>query len=329
MEVFILFVGIPTVSAFFIGVIISFRFKTDGTIKGRMIGIYSSLGLFIPNATSINTLYQLWGTHVLSDKSKFINLGYWKNADSMDDAARDMAHLLGEHAEIAASDTILDVGFGFGDQDLYWMKTFKPKSICGLNITRDQVNEARELVRKNKLEDKIDLRFGSATDIPFEAKSFDKVIALECAFHFDSRDDFFHQAFRVLKNGGRLSMADIIPISTNNGQWKPGLLAWILEPIRLAAWKIPRCNYYDGVDEYRSRLEKAGFTNVQITSIKDDVFVPLRKKVLSINKHPKILKRLHPLHQTRISIAAYASFISHGPPFAPMDYIIVSADKAA
>ena len=60
----------------------------------------------------------------------------------------------------------------------------------------------------------------------------------------------------------------------------------------------------------------------------DDVLLPLRKKVLSIRKHPEIRKRLHPWHQSRLSIAIYAAFISHGPLFAPMDYILISADKA-
>ena len=329
MEVFIFIVGIPTASFIFIGLIISFRFKTDGTIKGRLISIYTSLGLFIPNATDVNMLYKLWGNNILSNENKFINLGYWKNANSMDDAGRDMAHLLGEHAEISTDDHILDVGFGFGDQDLYWMKTFNPKRITGLNISKDQVHAAQELVRRNKQEERIDLRFGSATNIPFKAKSFDKVMALECAFHFNSREDFFQQAYRVLKTGGRLSIADIVPISKTNGQRKTGLIGWLLEAIRLAAWKIPRCNYVAGIADYRSRLENAGFSNVQITSIKDDVFLPLRKKVLSIRKDPDLLKRLHPLHQTSISVAAYAAFISHGSPFAPMDYILVSANKTS
>ncbi|MBC8314384.1 MAG: methyltransferase domain-containing protein [Bacteroidales bacterium] len=277
LTIFIFFIGLTAAFIFSIGLFTSFRFKTDGTLKGRMISIFSSFGLFIPKATNISTLYQLWEHDILSDKNKFINLGYWKNADCMDDAGRDMAHLLGEHAEISSNDKILDVGFGFGDQDLYWMKMFKPKSITGLNIIKSQVEAARERVRKNNLEDKIDLRFGSATDIPFGAKIFDKVLALESAFHFNSRDDFFQQAYRVLKDGGRLSIADIVPISSEAGCRKPGLIVRILEPFRLAAWKIPRCNCYDE-DEYCRRLEKVGFTNVQVTSIREDVFLPLRKK---------------------------------------------------
>jgi SAM-dependent methyltransferase len=329
MTVIIYSISSFTVFFLMLGLFVSFRFETDGTLKGRLAGIFKSLGIFIPGATNISTLYKLWGQHVLTTNSKFINLGYWKNADCMDDAGRDLAHLLGEHAEISAADDVLDVGFGYGDQDLYWMKTFKPRSITGLNIIKSQVDDARELIRKNDLEDKINLQYGSATKIPFGKKIFDKILALECAFHFDSRDDFFQQAFHVLRDGGRLSVADIVPVLAKDGHQKPGFLARILEPFRLAAWKIPRSNSRMGVADYCKRLEEIGFINVRVTSISDHVFAPLRRVVLNTMNSPEVFKRLHPWHRTKISIAIYAAFISHGPPFAPMNYILVSADKAS
>ena len=101
----------------------------------------------------------------------------------------------------------------------------------------------------------------------------------------------------------------------------------MLEPIRLAPWKIPKCNAKIGVTEYCKRLEEIGFINVTVTSISEHVFEPLRKKVLNTMQYPEVYKRLHPLHRTKISIAMNAAFISHGPPFAPMNYILVTADK--
>ena len=101
-----------------VGLFISYRFQTDGTAKGRLVSIFTSYGMFIPGAVRINTLYSMWGSHVMSHNTTFINLGYWKNADCMDDAGRDLAHLLAEHANISIGDDVLDVGFGYGDQDI-------------------------------------------------------------------------------------------------------------------------------------------------------------------------------------------------------------------
>ena len=52
---------------------------------------------------------------------------------------------------------------------------------------------------------------GDACAMPFEDGAFDLVIALECAFHFPSRTRFLAEAYRVLRAGGRLVIADFVP----------------------------------------------------------------------------------------------------------------------
>ena len=52
-------------------------------------------------------------------------------------AASSMARKLGETAQLNANDRLLDVGFGFAEQDLFWVQEFSVAHITGVNITMD------------------------------------------------------------------------------------------------------------------------------------------------------------------------------------------------
>ena len=52
------------------------------------------------------------------------NLGYWKESRTYPAACAEMATLLGAAAALAPEDDVLDVGFGFGDQDVHWIDVF-------------------------------------------------------------------------------------------------------------------------------------------------------------------------------------------------------------
>lgn len=198
------------------------------------------------------------------NKPLWLNLGYWESARYYPDAAQALATLLAEAAALGPNDEVLDVGFGFAEQDLYWLQRYDVKRITGVNITAMQVEHARKRVRERGFEGRIDLKVGSATELPFEAASFDKVTALECAHHFDTREQFFKEAFRVLRPGGKLAIADGLPFP---GRKPPNLI----NRISLRRWCYPLANYYDR-DEYKKRLLSAGFSDVSYRSIRNYVF---------------------------------------------------------
>ena len=249
------------------------------------------------------------------EKPLWLNLGYWEHARTYPEAARALAQQLGDAAALNPTDSLLDVGFGFAEQDIYWVEHYDVAKITGLNITAFQVERARQRVAQRGLQDRILLGMGSATQMPFSSGTFSKVTALECAHHFDTREQFFAEAFRVLKPGGRIALADGIP---EVGVSNPTLLTKIV----LRHWATPVANYYDR-NEYSRKLKAAGFVNVQCRSISAHVF----PGTVTYSALRRSGLRLEDAVIPELSKADVEKALKRWSPMGLNDYVIVTADK--
>ncbi len=103
---------------------------------------------------------------------------------------------------------VLDVGCGRGGGAAFVHRHLGPAETSGCDIARHAVAFCRKV---HAGVEGLGFHHGSATALPFAAESFDAVLNVESAHCYVDRAAFFAEAFRVLRPGGHLLLADFPP----------------------------------------------------------------------------------------------------------------------
>jgi ubiquinone/menaquinone biosynthesis C-methylase UbiE len=198
-----------------------------------------------PATKLLNEHYEKWmfgGDNVIFDKLGFFNTGYWKGVeDSIELAQINLIETLVSFLRNRKGN-ILDVACGKGASSKFLTKYFSGSSIVGINSSERQLDVCKVIAPECKF------LCMDAAHLEFDDSSFDNILCIDSASHFVTRLKFYEESLRVLKDGGRLSVSDIV-----NDEH-----IFSVSPADLRLNYLPDCN------AYRQMLSNVGFRYVQI-----------------------------------------------------------------
>jgi cyclopropane fatty-acyl-phospholipid synthase-like methyltransferase len=141
------------------------------------------------------------------------HLGFFHDgATTLDDALDAHTDMVARMARLGSAERVLDIGCGICAPAIRIANTYGGH-ITGINISREQVRQAKLLIDKECLNDRIHVREGNALDLDFEDESFDSLLCLEVAGDIcvteTQKTRLIDEIYRVLKPGGHISFSDL------------------------------------------------------------------------------------------------------------------------
>jgi len=156
-------------------------------------------------------------------------------------------------ANLNAGEVVLDLGSGGGIDVLLSARRVGPSGKAyGLDMTDEMLSLANENKRKAGAEN-VEFLKGEIEHIPLPDNSVD-VILSNCVINLSAdKNRVFHEAFRVLKPGGRFAVSDVVTRGIVAPEIRQSVLLWV----GCVAGALEE-------DEYRSRLAAVGFEQIHI-----------------------------------------------------------------
>jgi MPBQ/MSBQ methyltransferase len=198
------------------------------------------------------------------EDSGYSNFGYWHaGTRSGREAADNLVDRLVDRVAPAPA-AVLDVACGQGGTTARLCARFPAAQVTAINASARQLDAARAAAPG--------ARFAcmDAAHLKLAGRSFDLVVCVEAAFHFDTREAFLREALRVLRPGGWLVMSDAL-------SRLPRLDA-LLHRLRLPVL-VPAGNH-ERLDGYPALLRRVGYHEVIVEEARAATFTPWARAFL-------------------------------------------------
>ncbi|MFW9994850.1 MAG: SAM-dependent methyltransferase [Candidatus Odinarchaeota archaeon] len=184
-----------------------------------------------------------------------LHMGLWdKNTKTHNEALENMVNFVSRLLKIEKGDRVLDAGCGIGGSTRYIASKFGVETV-GINISRVQLHKAVRLSKNVKNSSLISYYDQDFTKTAFASGSFTKILAIESVCHAQDKSQFIEEAFRLLKKGGRLVVADGFQEPHNMNEKEELLLQRFLRGLA-----VPNLESFNS---FSDKLRMARFSNIQ------------------------------------------------------------------
>lgn len=191
------------------------------------------------------------------DNSQAMHYGYWdEKVTSFPQSLQRMNEVMATAANIQSNEIVLDAGCGVGGSSNFLASTIGCK-VIGITLSEKQVALARKNAEQRGLHHNPEFQVMDFSNTSFPDESFDVVWGCESISYADNKELFLKEAFRLLKPGGRVVIADGFVTKFEHNQ-NPIIRRF------LDGWHV---NYLETLDQFSGFMKQSGFSDTQSSDI--------------------------------------------------------------
>jgi cyclopropane fatty-acyl-phospholipid synthase-like methyltransferase len=186
------------------------------------------------------------------DTNMQLNLGLWKpGTKKLSEALVHLNNEIAKLGKIQKEHRVLDAGCGVGGTAIHLAKTIGCH-VTGITLTPHQAETAKKNALKHGVSELTDFQVMNYMSTSFPDSHFDIITGLESICYAEPKINFVNEAFRILKEGGKVVLAE-------NLQGKEELSNQEFDELYTFAFHGCKVDSLDTAKQYLDNLKKAGF----------------------------------------------------------------------
>jgi SAM-dependent methyltransferase len=267
--------------------------------------------------------YAAWSPHFNMHFGYFCwGMNPFRREAMLEQMNQELMHRL--HLTTESRARVFDMGCGLGATLRSFARSHPKADLNGITLVPWQLQQGRQLNQSCPEGRNITLTLGDYEHTTEPSRSFDAVYALEssCYAHGANKSAFLHEAYRLLRPGGRIVVAD--------GFLGPGKLRG---PQRTIYRKLCECwviDTFGEVNQFAHELERLGFSDIVVEKVQSRVapsvlhvpFVTLKFLLTDVLFGRRKMTRAR---WNNILAPVLLPFVSF--PIGPVAYYIISATR--